>query len=100
MPEQLSDAAVVLGERIRDARISLGLSQEEISNLASINVSNYGKVERGLSNPTFHTLVRIASVLNVDPGDLVTGITARQLPELPRSFSAVDYIREKEARSN
>lgn len=99
MPEQLSDAARVLGERIRDARLELGLSQEEVANLASINVSNYGKVERGLSNPTFHMLVRVASVLNVDPGALVAGLTAEQLPELPKSFSAIDYIREKQAHS-
>ena len=99
MPEPLSDAARVLGERIRDVRLGFGLSQEEVANLASINVSNYGKVERGLSNPTFHTLVRIASVLNVDAGELIKGLSADQLPELPASFSARDYIREKQART-
>ena len=99
MSQALSDAARILGERIRDARLKLGLSQEEIANLASINVSNYGKVERGLSNPTFHMLVRVASVLNIDPGELLAGMTASQLPELPASFSALDYIREKQARS-
>ena len=98
MPEPLSDAAIVLGERIRDARLKLGLSQEEIANLASMNVSNYGKIERGLNNPTFHTLVRVASVLNVDPGTLVTGLSSRQLPALPASYSALDYIREQQKR--
>ena len=98
MTQPLSDAARVLGERIRAARIRLGLSQEEIANLASVNVSNYGKVERGLSNPTFHTLVRIASVLTIDPGQLLTGLTAKQLPDLPPSFSAADFIRERDKR--
>ena len=98
MPEPLSDAARVLGERIRDARIRLGLSQEDIANLATINVSNYGKVERGLSNPTFHTLVRIASVLTIDPGELLAGLTSKQLPDLPPSFSAADFIRERDKR--
>lgn len=98
MPEPLSDAARVLGERIRDARIALGLSQEDIANLAHINVSNYGKVERGLSNPTFHMIVRVASVLGVDPGSLVAGLTSGQLPELPEIYSAEDFIRERRAR--
>jgi transcriptional regulator with XRE-family HTH domain len=98
MTEPLSDAARVLGERVRDARLRLGLSQEEIANLASINVSNYGKVERGLSNPTFHTVVRIASVLTIDPGELLVGLTAKQLPDLPPSFSAADFIRERDKR--
>ena len=98
MPEALSDASRVLGERVRDARLKHGLSQEDVANLASINVSNYGKLERGLANPTFHTLVRVASVLNVDPATFVAGLSAKQLPELPPSFSAADYIREMRAR--
>jgi transcriptional regulator with XRE-family HTH domain len=98
MPQPLSEAARVLGERIRDARLKIGLSQEEIANLASINVSNYGKVERGLSNPTFHTLVRVAAVLGVDPGALITGLTKESLPDVPASFTAADFIREREAR--
>ena len=99
MADPISDASRVLGDRIRRVRVELGLSQEEVAHLAAINVSNYGKIERGLSNPTFHTLVRMASVLNVDASEFVSGLTAAQLPDLPRSFSAVDYIRERSARS-
>jgi len=99
MPDVLSAAAQILGSRVREARYALGLSQDEVSNLASMASSNYGKIERGLSNPTFHTIVRIATVLNVDPAVLVRGIAADKLPENPPSYSAVDYIREKRARS-
>lgn len=99
MPEPISHAARLLGDRIREARLKLSLSQEEIANLAIMNVSNYGKIERGLSNPTFHTVVRIAAVLGTDPGDLVAGILGRDLPPVPQSFTAADYVREKSARS-
>jgi transcriptional regulator with XRE-family HTH domain len=51
MPQPISDAARILGERIRERRIALACSQEEIAHLAGMNVSNYGKIERGLGNP-------------------------------------------------
>ncbi|MCU1558985.1 MAG: family transcriptional regulator [Microbacteriaceae bacterium] len=98
MSEPISDAARVLGDRIRDRRTKLALSQEEIANLAGMNVSNYGKIERGLGNPNFHTLVRIASVLGVDPGTLIEKIGAGALPDRAETFSAADFIRERRAR--
>ncbi len=97
VPEPISDAARQLGERIRLRRIELACSQEEIAHLAGMNVSNYGKIERGLGNPNFHTLVLIASVLNIDPAELVKGIGGQSLPKRKTVYSAVDYIRERAA---
>jgi transcriptional regulator with XRE-family HTH domain len=51
MAEPLSDASRVLGERLRDQRLKLGLSQEDIAHLAGLNVSNFGKIERGAEQP-------------------------------------------------
>ena len=97
VPEPFSEAARQLGERIRIRRIALACSQEEIAHLAGMNVSNYGKIERGLGNPNFHTIVLIASVLGIDPGDLVKGITGEALPKRKAIYSAADYIRERSA---
>jgi transcriptional regulator with XRE-family HTH domain len=98
MPEPISDATRVLGERIRVQRLAMAVSQEEVAHLAGMNVSNYGKIERGLGNPNFHTLVRIASVLNIDPADLVSKIGGELLPPASETFSAEDFVRERRAR--
>jgi transcriptional regulator with XRE-family HTH domain len=63
-----------------------------------MNVSNYGKIERGLGNPEFHTLIRLAAVLGVDAAELVTGIGADSLPETRRVFTAKEFVRERKAR--
>ncbi len=91
-------ASLELGRRLRAERNRLALSQEELAHLAGMNVSNYGKIERGIGNPAFLTLVRIAAVLGTDPGELVRGITGEMLPEKARRFSAADYVREREQR--
>lgn len=64
-----------------------------------MNVSNYGKIERGLGNPSLHTVVRIAAVLGVDPAALVGGLRAEHLPERPPVFTAIEFVRERERRS-
>ena len=99
MTTPLSDASRVLGERLRDQRLKLGVSQEEIAHLAGLNVSNFGKIERGISNPTLHTIVRVASVLDIDPGELITGLSSNDLPDKPETFTAIDFVPERTART-
>lgn len=98
MPEPTSAAAHLFGERIRDERLRLGLSQDEVAHLAGMNVSNYGKIERGIGNPVLHTIVRLAVVLGVDPAVLVTGLGAEHLPPVLEAFTAAEYVAERRAR--
>lgn len=98
MPEPTSAAARLFGERIRDQRLRLGLSQDEVAHLAGMNVSNYGKIERGIGNPVLHTVVRLAVVLGVDPAELVAGLGVEHLPPLVEAFTAADYVAERRAR--
>lgn len=98
MPEPSSAAARLFGERIRDQRLRLGLSQDEVAHLAGMNVSNYGKIERGVGNPVLHTIVRLAVVLGADPATLVGGLGADHLPPLVEAFTAADYVAERRAR--
>lgn len=93
-----SEAARVVGERVRLVRLSLGLSQEDIADLAEMHVTNLGKIERGQANPSLTTLVRIASVLGVDPADLVREISGDQLPPRLHQLTAADLIRERTRR--
>jgi len=98
MAESHSRAASILGERIRLARGALGLSQESVADLAQMHVTNFGKIERGVANPSLHTIVRIASVLGVDPATLVGGIGGDQLPVNVRVLTAAEFMRERRSR--
>jgi transcriptional regulator with XRE-family HTH domain len=100
MPAPRSEAFRLLGERFLAERERMGLTQMELSNLAGMNVANYGKIERGMGNPNLETLVRLASVLGVDPGSLITGLKASQLPPTKETFTAADFVRERQRRSS
>ncbi|WP_285115762.1 helix-turn-helix transcriptional regulator [Leifsonia sp. fls2-241-R2A-40a] len=97
-----SRAAQVFGRRVREARIALGMSQEDIANLADMHVTNFGRVERGEANSELHTIVRIATALNIDPGQLMAGLYGSEmLPDRSHAYSVADFIaarREHESR--
>ena len=74
MPEPLSDATRLLGERVRAGRESLGLSQEALADRCAIHWTFLGQVERGRRNLSLHNLLKIAHGLGVDPAELVRGL--------------------------
>lgn len=93
-----SNASRIVGERLKEARQELGVSQMELANLAGMNVANYGKIERGVGNPTLDTLVRLAGVMEVDPARLVTGLGLADLPPVKASYTVAEFLRERSAR--
>jgi DNA-binding XRE family transcriptional regulator len=64
----------VFGERVRNRRLELGLSQEAAAVRCGIHWTQLGKVERGQRSLRLETLIRIAEGLDVDAGLLVTGL--------------------------
>jgi len=61
MPDATSEASRLLGLRLRERRLALSLNQEAVALAAGLNVSNYARIDRGHGNPTFHTLIRLAT---------------------------------------
>jgi ribosome-binding protein aMBF1 (putative translation factor) len=64
----------VFGERVRDRRLALGLSQEAAAVRCGIHWTQLGKVERGQRSLRLETIVKIADGLDIDPGKLVSGL--------------------------
>ena len=99
MKNPVAPAAELLGERIRLARVQLGLSQESIASLASMHVTNYGKIERGDANPSLLTVLRIATVLGTDIATLTADIGSEHLPPGNRVLRAGEYLEERRRRA-
>jgi len=56
-----------VGDKIRNAREDLDLSQESVSQLIPMNQSSYSKIERDIQEPNLAQLRRICQILNLDP---------------------------------
>ncbi len=56
-----------IGEKIRNAREDMDLSQTDMAKLIPMNQSNYSKIERGIQEPNLAQLKRICLILKLDP---------------------------------
>lgn len=70
----LNETTRVFGERVRERRLSLDLSQEAAAVRCGIHWTQLGKVERGQRSLRLETIVRIADGLAIDAGTLVSGL--------------------------
>lgn len=63
----------MLASKLKELRLSRGLSQESMARLANISLHTYSKIELGKSLPNLSTLYRIADALGIPPADLISG---------------------------
>lgn len=73
-----------IGEKIKNAREDMDMSQRDIAALIPMNQSNYSKIERDIQEPNLDQLRRICQILNLDPRYLLnlggySGITEDDL---------------------
>ena len=56
-----------IGEKIRNTREDMDLSQYDMAKMIPMNQSNYSKIERGVQEPSMTQLRRICQILKLDP---------------------------------
>jgi len=74
----LSDPKIAgaFGQTLRQARLERGLTQEALASACEFDRTYPSLLERGLRTPTLATLLRLAQVLQVEPGQLVADTLA------------------------
>lgn len=55
-----------IGQRLKQRRNTLNITQPDLAELAKINLNTIYKIERGQANPTLSTLIRLADVLGLE----------------------------------
>lgn len=61
----------VFANNVRQRRLALGFSQEELADRAGVHRTYVGMLERGEKNVTIYNIERIARALDVPPTDLL-----------------------------
>jgi transcriptional regulator with XRE-family HTH domain len=98
-----------VGARIRERRIMLGLSQQQMADLIGVTYQQAHKYERGINRISAGRLYEISQVLGVPVGYFYEGLEANRSPdltarqrmclELARNFSSISNERHQEALS-
>jgi transcriptional regulator with XRE-family HTH domain len=115
MPEMVSSqranaADKHVGERIRERRTMLGLSQQQLAKMIGVSYQQAHKYERGLNRISAGRLYGISQVLGVPISWFFEGLTSetvdpsmsqrqRMCLELARNFALIDNDKHQEALS-
>ncbi len=70
------DVKRLFGERVRELRGRLAISQEELAHRAQLDRTYVSSLERGHRNVALENICRLAAALEVDPGELITRLPA------------------------
>ncbi|MGP5214804.1 helix-turn-helix domain-containing protein [Psychrobacter immobilis] len=62
---------IAFGKRVREVRRNKGISQEKLAELAGIDRSYMGNIERGEKNITLKKAYEVCDALEIDIKDLI-----------------------------
>ncbi|MGH7092249.1 MAG: helix-turn-helix domain-containing protein [Stellaceae bacterium] len=98
-----------VGARVRERRIMLGLTQQQLADLLGVTYQQAHKYERGINRVSAGRLYEVAHVLNVPVGYFFDGLEEdnaqaaspreRMCLELARNFAHIPNERHQEALS-
>lgn len=98
-----------VGARVRERRIMLGLTQQQLADLIGVTYQQAHKYERGINRVSAGRLYEIAQVLSVPVGYFFEGLEGqdsraispreRMCLELARNFAQIPNERHQEALS-
>jgi transcriptional regulator with XRE-family HTH domain len=90
------------GQRVRSARLELGLNQEELGHRVGLERSSISNVEKGRQRVQLHMLLEFATALGVPPAELLPDPAAtdplRLVPAGTRPF-VQDVLKTARARA-
>lgn len=72
-----AEPAKAFGAAVRALRMEHGVAQEDLANLAGIERSHLGKIERGTHMPTLALILKIARALGCSAADLMAETESR-----------------------
>lgn len=108
-PNRASSVDKFVGQRIRDRRVMLGLSQQQMADMIGVTYQQAHKYERGINRISAGRLYEISRALNVPITFFFEGLEGvedehasqrqRMCLELARNFASISNQKHQEALS-
>jgi len=70
-PESHINILAALGRNLKAARVSAGLTQQEVAARAGVGLAIFAQIESGCSDPDLRLLGALAEAVGCDAGELV-----------------------------
>lgn len=73
--------AIALGRHIKERRLALKLTQEELASRLSVEMNTVSRLERGSHLPSLERLEQIAHILNSSVGSLLGEVSSNHIDQ-------------------
>src|SRR3954467_13380699 len=84
-----------LGERLRQLRVAAGLTQTDLAS-DRFSKEEISQIERGKTRPTAETIEWLGLRLGVDPGFLLSGVSAGERAKAEAILARADALLEED----
>ena len=91
----MNDLAKIVGQRIRNYRTQLGLSQEKLAELSGCHPTYIGQLERGEKNATLESIDKVASSLSVSLSKLFENLGGENSSERNIPLECYEFLLTK-----
>ena len=91
----MSDLAKIVGQRIRNYRTQLGLSQEKLAELSGCHPTYIGQLERGEKNATLESIDKVASSLKISLSKLFENLGGENTNERNIPLECYEFLLTK-----
>lgn len=91
----MGNLAKTVGQRIRNYRTQLGLSQEKLAELALCHPTYIGQIERGEKNATLESIDKIACSLKISLSKLFENIGGENTSERNLPLECYEFMLSK-----
>lgn len=80
---------VIIGERLKKARLSKGLTQEDLAEALDLSVAFLSRVERGNTHINLTRLSQICSILELSEGEILNGTSSKSSNYMQSDFASL-----------
>lgn len=93
-----SQDLIELGNRIRDRRQEIRLSQEQVAEKAGISTNTVSRIEGGQSAMSIEIFIKMLQILGVDANDLLgeNGLAAEQDGQCRKMLCRIRHLKQSE----
>lgn len=79
--KSLNKKNVSYGKKLREARLSLGLTQEKVAEYLNLAPRYVSDIERNKTKGSIDTLIKLCNIYNITPNDLLSDFIYFDIPQ-------------------
>ena len=94
----ISQNLIELGNRIRDRRQEMKMSQEMVAEKAEISINTVSRIEGGQSAMSIETFIKLLKIFGMDANELlgVTGFMSEKDVQCREMFFRIQHLKQRE----